>query len=160
MIFVAGIHGVGKTTFSECLAKKLHINHYVASQIIAARDKERVYPTKLVDAIDDNQVILIEGCSAISQEEHEFILDGHMCLLDSNGIITRISEEVFDRLNITKLIVLECPAVIIQERMKNRDSIIWPIEKINTFMTEERVYGKYIANRLGVPFELHFEGEK
>lgn len=160
MIFVAGIHGVGKTTFSEGLAKELHINHYVASQIIAARDKERVYPAKLVDAIDDNQAILIEECSAISQKEHEFILDGHMCLLDSNGIITRISEEVFDRLNISKLIVLECPAVIIQERMKNRDSIYWPIEKINTFMAEERVYGKYIANKLGIPFELHIEGEK
>ena len=159
MIFVAGIHGVGKTTFSNMLSEKMRIPHYSASKIIASADPAKIYPIKLVDTIDENQQLLIRGCYEISQREKDYILDGHMCLLDASGQITRIAKEVFFALNITKLIIIECSPEIIQKRLRERNGIFWSLEEINRFQEEEKSYGQYIAKELGIEIEFFCEQE-
>lgn len=53
MIFVSGIHGVGKTYFCNLVKKKLGIKNYSASQLIAERRK------KLFWQINMSQILMI-----------------------------------------------------------------------------------------------------
>ncbi len=48
---------------------------------------------KFVSGIDDNQAILLDAINKLQQADEEFILDGHFCLLNEDGVITRIPME-------------------------------------------------------------------
>lgn len=93
MIFVSGIHGVGKTYFCNMVKDKLGINNYSASQLIAGRREKGFSADKFVSDIDDNQVLLLNAINELRQTGEEFILDGHFCLLNEEGVITRIPME-------------------------------------------------------------------
>jgi hypothetical protein len=67
LIFVGGIHGVGKTTLCKKLTEELHFNHYSASQLIKMLKSENGdgdNKNKGVKNIDGNQDLLI---TAINQ---------------------------------------------------------------------------------------------
>ena len=66
VIFVAGIHGVGKTTGCMAVAEELGIPYYTASQIIKGEKASAVVEqSKLVADIDENQRLLIQGVSKL-----------------------------------------------------------------------------------------------
>ena len=77
MIFVTGIHGVGKTFFSQKLATKLGVKSYTASKLISDESSK---VTKKVYDVDTNQKILIRALKEIKASQ--YILDGHVCLID------------------------------------------------------------------------------
>lgn len=58
MIFVSGIHGVGKTYFCNLIKEKLGIESYSASHLIADRRNKGFSADKCVSDIDDNQSFL------------------------------------------------------------------------------------------------------
>ena len=62
VIFVAGIHGVGKTTASNHAAGILCMGCYTASELIKL-ERASAIPTsgKAVADIDGNQMLLIRG---------------------------------------------------------------------------------------------------
>lgn len=64
VIFVCGVHGVGKTTFCQRLAKTLNIPHFSASALIREKASYAVSEKsgdKQVKDIDANQVILLDN---------------------------------------------------------------------------------------------------
>ena len=81
MIFVCGIHGVGKTHYCKTLSKELELPYFIASDLLEKR-KKQVYIEKRVQNIRENQEILIEVVKKIEQQIRNYILDGHLCLLD------------------------------------------------------------------------------
>ena len=90
MIFVSGIHGVGKTYFCNMVKDELGIKNYSASQLIAGRRGKGFLVDKFVSDIDDNQAILLDAINELRQADEEFILDGHFCLSNEDGVIARI----------------------------------------------------------------------
>ena len=82
MIFVSGIHGVGKTYFCNMIKEKLGIRNFSASQLIAEKRKRNFSVDKCVSDIDDNQLFLLDAINELRQAGEEFILDGHFCLFN------------------------------------------------------------------------------
>lgn len=154
IIFVSGIHGVGKTYFCNMINEKLGIKNYSASQIIAGRRKKGFSADKFVSDIDDNQVLLLDAINELQQANKEFILDGHFCLLNEDGAITRIPMETYTLLKPdTMILLLESPKIIAERRLQ-RDGIQQDECTITDFQEAEKVYATEIAKQLNIPLEI------
>lgn len=152
MIFISGIHGVGKTYFCNRIKEELNIESYSASNLIFQKKGQAFFKDKLVENIDDNQHLLLEALKDLRHNKKEFILDGHFCLLDSDGEITRIPNKTFYELRPDSVILLtEKPEIIADRRLK-RDGISQEINKIQEFQNAERIYATEISQILDIPF--------
>lgn len=150
VIFVSGIHGVGKSYFCNIMKKRLDVESYSASQLIAARRNEGFSENKFVSDIDDNQDLLVEAIDELREAGKEFILDGHFCLFNESGEITRIPRNTYMILKPDIIILLtEQPEIIADRRLK-RDNVCQDVSEIVKFQTEEESYAKEIAEQLGV----------
>lgn len=149
MIFVAGIHGSGKTTFCSGLSKALGVCTYSASTLIKEWSKDQSWSEdKRARQIRENQSALISAVNAVKRHTPFFILDGHFVLLSSDGSATNIDSKVFDELQITGTILVQSTPEIVVERLNLRDRATWGIPQIVELMNAERGQAiKYCKSR-------------
>lgn len=155
MIFVAGIHGSGKTTFCSSLSKAIGVPTYSASTLIKAFIKDQSWSEdKRARQIRENQHALISAVNAVKRLTPFFILDGHFVLLSSDGSATNIDSKVFDELQITGTILVQSAPEIVAERLTSRDRATWKIPLIVELMNTEREQAiKYCLSR-GIPYKV------
>lgn len=150
MIFVSGVHGVGKTFFCNRVKEQCGINTYSASKLIAEKRNIGFSADKIVSDIDENQSLLLEAIDELRETGNEFILDGHFCLLESDGLISRIPMDTYTSLRPDKIILLtEQPSVIVARRFQ-RDGIVVEEADVDSFQREEMAYAEEVARNLGV----------
>ena len=154
MIFISGVHGVGKSYFCNLLKERLGISAYTASQLIAEAKQSGFSPDKKIADINQNQLYLLEAVDNLKSQGTEFLLDGHFCLLNTDGEITRIPEETFTQLNPDAIVLLtEDPDIIAQRRFE-RDRVEHKPDDIDRFQKAEIDYANEGAARLGVPLKV------
>lgn len=154
MIFVSGVHGVGKSYFCLEVKKQLGLNSYSASRLISKYKKENFTKDKRVADIDDNQHYLLVAKAHLDQIEGQYLLDGHFCLLDTNGKVQRIKFGVFRDLKPEGIVLLTENPSIIAKRRKQRDNIECDKYEIELFQREEIKYANEVAERLLTPIFL------
>lgn len=147
LIFVGGIHGVGKTTI--CLKAFVPFGYHcmTASSLISAYGR-RIDKNKRVDDIDDNQVALIEQLALEKKKHCRFILDGHFTLINSQGQIEPIDRSVFQGINPTQLILIQGDPKEIARRLAVRDGKEWDPVFVAIFQKEEEKYARLISKDL------------
>lgn len=145
MIFISGVHGVGKSYFCDMVKKSTGIESYSASTLITHKKHTGFAKDKLIPDIDDNQQYLLQAIDELKSSGHNFILDGHFCLLNASGEITRIPIDTFKSLKPGAIILLMEEASVIVARRKERDGINTSILKIEDFQQEEYMYAKEVA---------------
>lgn len=154
IIFVGGIHGVGKTTFCNNLSKELSLEHFSSSTLISMLDSQRIKQNKRVDDIKNNQSILLEAVNYFLNSDRVYLLDGHFCLIDGNSCIQKIPISVFELLGIKGIILLfDCEEKILK-KFKKRDARDYSLEFIKKFQEEEMLYAKYVAKKIKVPLRV------
>ena len=151
MIFISGIHGVGKTFFCNLVKERLGIKSYSASKLIADKKKSGFTLDKLVTDIDENQLYLLEAIKDLRSNTGDFLLDGHFCLLNQDGIITHIPVSTFTMLAPDLIILLTEEPSIIVKRRKERDNINYLISDIKEFQDKEIEYAKEVSELLNIP---------
>jgi len=150
IVFVGGVHGVGKSFFSSRLADLVDGMHTSASDLI--RQRKELSSQKTVEKIDENQSILLDELKKIKTNKSLFLLDGHFCLIGSNQLIQKIPLKVFVQLNLAFIIILTADPQLIYKRLRCRDranSI--SIEKIETFQKQESNWARFVANETATP---------
>ena len=155
VIFVCGVHGVGKTTFCQKLAKELKVPHFPASELIQETPK-LVIPdsvgNKRVKNIERNQAILLEAVRKKVEALNRIILDGHTTIIDQAGQYQILPENLFQRLGITEIVLLEGPANEIQRRLLLRDGVCPDVEFIREHQILEKKHAMHLADIMNVPF--------
>ena len=82
IIFLGGVHGVGKTSLCNKMCEELSIEGYSASNLIK-RVKNVKFPTnKHSEEINGNQDTLIVAVNKYIRCKTACLLDGHFCLLN------------------------------------------------------------------------------
>ncbi len=150
VIFIGGIHGVGKTYFRNkflCPAGWYGIS---ASEIIKQKSGE-VNFNKRVARVKSNQDILTEGLVSIKQNFYKIALDGHFSLINAMGQLTLVPEDTFTEINPSAIIVLTAPVDIIQNRLCKRDNQKYSIFFISSFQEKEIEYAEKLAKVLSIP---------
>ena len=153
-IFVGGVHGVGKTSFCDSIYKQYKVASYSASAIIAKKAdkiKQRFSSDKRVEGISSNQDLLLIAVEELGLGDAWYMLDGHFCLIDKSGKVSRIPESTFLKLDVKGIIVLVDSVDAIVQRLMIRDGVTHDAAFIDEFQDKEVRYSKEIAAQLGVP---------
>jgi len=152
LIFIAGIHGVGKSTFCNDF-ETLHPNleYFSASSLIKNYKSNAFTDSKQVPNIDANQDILINALKSKKITKDLVLLDGHFCLFDSEFTPQEIPSEIFLKLNLNLIILLTAPIELIIERMKSRDGKLHSVDKLSELQDLEISTAKNTAERLNIP---------
>ena len=145
MIFISGVHGVGKSYFCDMVKAATGIESYSASTLITQKKHSGFAKDKLIPDIDDNQQYLLQAVNELKGSGQNFILDGHFCLLNATGDITRIPYDTFTSLKPDAIILLTEKSEVIAARRRERDGIGASIQEIEAFQQEECAYAKEVA---------------
>jgi adenylate kinase len=136
-IFIAGIYGVGKSTFSKKVSKYFDIPNYSASDLIKREVNETYIDGKHVRDKKHNQEVLIKNVNLINLDISRILIDGHLCIFNRNGEPETIPLEIFGNLNIELMILMIDNPSDIHTRMKSRDSFVYTEEQLASLQDEE-----------------------
>ena len=153
VIFVAGVHGVGKTTCCTEATKILLVPHYTASSVIKSEKASAISGlSKKVRDVNENQDHLINGVQKIIDAgARRFILDGHFTILSSQGQVMAIDVEVFARLNIGAVVVYQDDPHQIHARLHIRDKSGSDVVSITAHQNMELEHARAVTATLQVP---------
>lgn len=151
IIFIGGIHGVGKTTFRKALGAHLEIEHFSASELIQRSKQENLSKTKRVEDINENQDLFLSALFRHTSSGYWNIIDGHFCLLDKDGNATKIPEAIFKEMHPSAILTVFDDVERIRQRLQERDKSYYEPDLIKLFQNEEIEYSKYIAEQLSIP---------
>ncbi len=152
IIFIGGIHGVGKTTLCNSLCSQFNIEHRSASKLIAKINENNLTSNKLVRNIQENQDALIVSINKYLETGKNYIIDGHFCLLNANGRIEQIPISTYKSMYLVGIIVLFDDPLNIFKRLGDRDKLLYDINLLSRFQDEETNYAKYISEYLKIPY--------
>lgn len=156
---MAGVHGVGKGTICTELAPQFDLNHISASEILKWNEVNPDLTNKQVKDISNTQERLILGLNRFLQRDKKYILDGHFCLLNSLGQISRIDSAVFEKIAPVSIVCVTAEPEVVAKRLHARDNKDYDVNVLNAFQQEELIYGKEIAENLKVPFLQISDGD-
>lgn len=151
IIFIGGIHGVGKGTICKEIALKTDIVHLTASQILKWEEISDS-DNKLVKNITSTQDRLIKGLKNLIKKDKKYLLDGHFCLLNSNQVPSRIDEETFDQINPKVIAIVIDDIQEIAKRLETRDGKIYDTKVLNQLQQMETEYAKYLSDKYSIPY--------
>lgn len=146
IIFVSGVHGVGKSTLCGKLSEKFGWAHYSCSDLIK-ENSDYVESSKLVSTADKNQQALLRGISRLTEEV--VLLDGHFCLLDKDEQVIELPFEVFDAISPSAILLATCDEETIHQRLELRGGHVLALEKIVELQQHEVERSKSYSYRVG-----------
>ncbi|MCD6018904.1 MAG: hypothetical protein K0S53_2025 [Bacteroidetes bacterium] len=148
--FVGGIHGVGKSTICKDICRQLKINYLSASDVLKWNTLNTDLKNKKVQNISQTQDLLIEGLRACVKNDEKYLLDGHYCLFNKEGEITRIPFETFRTINpISLSIIINAPSTI-KSRLELRDNRKYDINLLSNMLDLEMEYARELSQKLDV----------
>jgi uncharacterized protein (TIGR04255 family) len=145
-IFVGGAHGVGQGSLCKCLADSLMSEYVSASKLLQWNSK-----LKFVNDVRGNQEILAELLFSNTQSDFSYIIDGHFALWNKDYACEPVPLKTFVNLNLSAIAVVTCTSEIIQNRLKERDNILYKLEDIIQLQDLEIKQAKYVAEALSIP---------
>lgn len=152
IIFVGGIHGVGKTTFCQAIASSLRLQHVSASELVYTGKQIYSTSSKQVDNIDENQSILIAGIEETIDRDRWWLVDGHFCLLNRQDEISNIFFSTFKAIAPKAILILYDDTRKITKRLRGRDQKEYDYELVVSFQEQELEYGAHVAKLLNIPY--------
>ncbi len=122
-VLLSGVHGVGKSYFVEHRIKeKYSIEVLSASQLISKYHDAEDAGDKKVKDIDLNQAIIASELYKIKcSKSNDYILDGHLIIINKDGNLERIPYDFFKSELLDSVILLVDDVDVIYNRMKKRD---------------------------------------
>jgi adenylate kinase len=154
LIFIGGVHGVGKSTFCRKVKESLGLETYSASTLIAESKKVEFPSDKLIPDIDENQLYLLAAIELLRLRHKTFLLDGHFCLNDAEGRVARIPKETFEALAPRAIILLTEATDVLSDRRRERDGVECSEVAIQGFQNEETAYATEVAEALQIPLKI------
>jgi adenylate kinase len=154
LIFVGGIHGVGKSSFCSKLASALNIQHFSAGELIQRHREVEASADKRVSEVSANQDSLVAAIRAISIRNSSVLLDGHFCVLDFSGEITRIPIQTFEQLSLLAVVVMHDDVQKIQERLHERDGKSYSAGMLTALQDAELAHAQDVCSGIGTELRV------
>lgn len=162
IFFIAGIHGVGKSTLCKKISERHSIPHYSASELIKKVRSEAFSSDKIARNVGKNQDFLITAINEFVPEQ-AIILDGHFCLFNKNKEVEKIPSQTFSDLSPRAVILMHDDISSIIRRIEERDSTKHSTKAFEALQDEEIRYGTQITKNLEIPlltFNFNEDEEK
>ena len=153
-IFVAGVHGAGKTIATKSACQKLGLVYATASQLIKDERGQATWDgTKMVSDVDQNQAALISAVRRIRVSGVRLVIDGHFVLRRAPGTHERLSIDVFRALECSSVLLIRSPVPVLLERLHARQDMSWSEAELADFSKAEDAHSAEVADVLGIPLK-------
>lgn len=152
ILFVGGVHGVGKSTLCNSICAQMNSEHHSASELISRLGKVNHSADKRVADIGKNQDVLITAVNEYLIGGQSYMLDGHFCLLNQSGEVIEVPMATFEELSPIAILVLFDDPGNIFTRLKERDKGRYDISLLSEFQEMEISYSESVAHKLDVPY--------
>ena len=154
-IFVAGVHGAGKTFTAKLACQKLGLLHATASQLITDERGQATWDAaKMVSDVDQNQAALISAARRIQESGATLVIDGHFVLRRAPYIHEKLPIEVFRALECSSVLLICSPVRVLLHRLHARQDTSWTAEELTEFSKAEEVHSAEVAKVLGIPLTI------
>jgi len=153
MLFVGGIHGVGKSTICHGAFSPLGYQCETASSLIITHGRS-IEKNKHVSDVPGNQSALIEQLILAKKHYSRLLLDGHFTLINRQGQIEPIDTCVFEAINPDQLILIKGETEEISRRLNARDSTRWDSSFLTKYQDMETEHARYVSEKIGVPLQV------
>lgn len=157
-VFVAGVHGAGKSTICTELSRLLGASHVTAGGLIRASADATTEVTvglKAVPNIDANQQLLLRGLSIYrATNSGPLLLDGHFVLLKPDGTMAEIPLTVYAAIAPAAVMLVEADTATVHSRLLERDNAAPPAATITELAARERVHAERVRRELRIPLWL------
>ena len=150
IIFIGGIHGVGKGMLCSNVASAHNIIHLTASKVLRWRDFATDLTDKCVADIPATQNRLLANLEKIIQPERIYLLDGHFCLFNEEGEIEKVPDETFIGINPMKLVLVTESPEVIGSRLSQRDGKEYDICILKRMKEFEKEHALHISRLLNI----------
>ncbi len=150
IIFIGGVHGVGKGTLCEELVQRCPVVHLSSSELINWSEMNDDPCNKLVGNVSKTQDRLVEGLHNALHPNCNYLLDGHFCLLTDEQDFSDVPFETFEAISPCAIILVTCNPQIICERLNSRDKKFYSTELIDKMQNAEIERCMDISRRLNV----------
>lgn len=154
IIFMGGIHGVGKSTTCQHICTHLNIQYLSASQLLRWKDLNANSNNKTVEDISYTQDRLISGLQNTIQHDKMYLLDGHYCLLNSNNEVVNIPLSIFKEINPLALNLILGDIKEIKNRLELRDNKPYEIKFLENLQKSELSHAIYLSKALKTPLNI------
>ena len=153
-IFVAGVHGAGKTFATKPACQKLGLVYVTASQLIREERGQVTWDgTKMVSDVDQNQTALISAVRRIRESGAMLVIDGHFVLRRAPGTHERLPIDVFRALECSSVLLIRSPVPVLLERLHARQDMSWSEAELADFSKAEDAHSAEVADVLGIPLK-------
>jgi len=149
IVFLAGVHGVGKGSLADYLSKKYVVPNYSSSTLIKLEKNKPVASFKRVLGPTENQDYLVKALNKLDTNSKRIILDGHFVLLTAEGFF-EVPFSLFECLPIDSIILKTLDENIIYNRLLLRDGNAPEIDALRELQTREIERAKEVASLLKV----------
>lgn len=153
MLFVGGIHGVGKSTICQRAFGPFGYQCETASSLISTHGR-RIRNDKRVQNVVDNQIALIEQLRLVRERYCRLLLDGHFTLVNGQRQIEPIEPKVFEAMNPDQLILIKGDPGEVTRRLAVRDGKKWTSSFLSRFQQAEEEHARYVSDKIGVPLRI------
>lgn len=154
-IFIAGVHGVGKTYLAKPAAIRLGMTYGTASQLIREeRGRATWDEAKKVGDVAQNQQALITAVRRVKAAGESLVLDGHFVLRTAVDAHQRLASSVFHDLGCTAVVLLTCPVAVIRARLSSRGDQSWSDDEIARFAHAEAEHAVSVSSTLAIPLAM------
>lgn len=152
VIFLTGVHGVGKGFLGTPVAMSLGMDHCTASQLIREEKGHATWGVhKRVAEIDDNQLALVRAVSRHREAGQDILLDGHFVLRDTFGQFVKLGKDIFANLQLSGVILLTESAQVIAERLAGRDGVEKNPVLVAELAAEVHAHVNTVCDELNIP---------
>lgn len=148
IIFICGIHAVGKSTFIEH-AKRLapNIETLSCSSLLNWENPKN----KEVEDVRSNQERLIMALNDIVDIDKPYFIDGHFCLLDTDHNIVPVESSIIKAINPRFIFLLSAEIKVIHDRLLSRDGKDYDLEKLRLMSEKEEELARTFSITYDVP---------
>ncbi|MCY4263064.1 MAG: AAA family ATPase [Candidatus Dadabacteria bacterium] len=154
VLFVGGVHGVGKTSLCRKVSKLGGYRHISASFLIRIGQEKDIQGKKEVENVVKNQLILLQNLKIAKAEYPRVLLDGHFTLINDRNEIEPVNVQIFDAMNPRELVLIKGFPSKIVDRLKDRDHKKWDISFVKEFQAAEEKHAQYVSEQIGVPLHI------
>ncbi len=148
IIFISGIHGVGKGTLCRSLQELVGYPIYACSDLIK-QNSSYIESSKVVSNADKNQQALLVGLNKITEDV--IFLDGHFCLIGKDEQVIELGFETFDAIKPFKIVNVTCDETVVNQRLVTRDGDALCVETLRNLQLAESIRAKDFASSRCIP---------
>jgi adenylate kinase len=155
-VFIAGVHGVGKTHYTNIIVNKYKCFNRVSASSLIKEDIDISDSTKQVSDIEYNQKVMIKNFLKLRENtESIFLFDGHFVLIDEQKKICEISVDVFNSLHFNEIILFIDNIKNIYNRLMTRDNNSdLNLSQLSKMQEQEILRAKVVSKQLNLSLHI------